>query len=79
MLSAVRHPSWRSHGAGDPDRPAVGRVAKPTRPTATTEEGVMAAKKAKKDKKPKKTQSSKGAPATEQVVAQPPSPRGKKT
>ncbi len=42
----------------------------------------MAAKKAKKDKKPKKpkkTQSSKGAPATEQVVAQPPNPRSKKT
>ena len=36
------------------------------------------AKKDKKPKKPKKTQSSKGAPATEQVVAQPPSPRGKK-
>ncbi len=45
----------------------------------------MANKKAKKDKKTKKTkktkkaQSSKGAPATEQVVAQPPSPRAKKT
>jgi len=33
----------------------------------------------KKDKKPKKTQSSKGAAATEEVVAQPPSSRGKKT
>lgn len=38
----------------------------------------MAAKKAKKDKKPRKTQSSKGPPAIEQVVAQPPNPRGKK-
>jgi hypothetical protein len=57
-------------------------VAKRTRSTATTEEGVMANKKAKKDKMPKKdkkAQSSKGAPATEQVVAQPPSPGGKKT
>jgi hypothetical protein len=60
-------------------------VAKRTRPTATTEEGVMAnkkdkkAKKTKKTKKTKKAQSSKGAPATELVVAQPPNPRGKKT